>query len=176
MPLLPFGYGQMEQTFSLTGPQGQKSKTRTIQCEKSNRWHASHLAKTLRSLYLQGKGEVPWFSTVFGTKICISRVVKQLKQWIYFKWYSGLVMPPKTYQKQTQRTSEEDTFIWDLRLVLHFFKDHKQHTKITMHTKKQIITNKYQQKQKITERYLQDLRNRKYRDTNYKITILTRFK
>lgn len=43
-------------------------------------------------------------------------------------------MPLKTYQKQMQKLSEEDTFIWGLRLVLHFLKDSEQHTQITMNT------------------------------------------
>lgn len=53
-----------------------------------------------------------------------------------------------------RRTSEEDTFIWDLGLVLTLFQDSEHHTKITMHTNKQAIMNKTQQKQEIIERYL----------------------
>lgn len=60
-------------------------------------------------------------------------------------------MPPESNQKQKQTLSKEVTFIWDLRLVLYFFKDSK------LHTKKRAIKSKNQQKQQTTEKDLQDI-------------------
>lgn len=60
-------------------------------------------------------------------------------------------MPPESNQKQKQTLSKEVTFIWDLRLVLYFFKDSK------LNTKKRAIKSKNQQKQQTTEKDLQDI-------------------
>lgn len=57
-------------------------------------------------------------------------------------------MPPESNQKQKQKLSKEVTFISDLRLVLYFFKDSKQHTK------KWGFKSKNQQKQQTTEKDL----------------------
>lgn len=51
-----------------------------------------------------------------------------------------------------QRTSENDTFTWDLSFVLNIFKPVSSSTKVTIHTKKQVIMNKNQQKQEITKK------------------------
>ena len=121
------------------------------------------------------EAEVHWHSKLHNQNMCqlLGRSKTPSKEFIS-KWFS-LYNACRNYQKQRQKLSVADTFIWDLISLILSQGQWAAH-RLSKHTKKQVIMSRNGQKQLTIERALPDLTYTKQRDINFEITVLIWFK